>query len=50
MPFLTPLSKYPCVNTADQMAERETDRDRERETETEGLLVTGEQSTEYAQP
>lgn len=26
-PFLTRLSKYPCVNTADQMAERETDGD-----------------------
>lgn len=32
MPCLTLLSKCPCVNTADQMAEREmeTDRDRER--------------------
>lgn len=45
MPFLTPLSEYPCVNTADQMAERETDRDRERETETEVLLESREQNT-----
>lgn len=45
MPFLTPLSKYPCVNTADQMAERETDRDRERKTETEVLLESREQNT-----
>ena len=31
MPFLTLLSKCPCVNTADQMAERETGRERQEQ-------------------
>lgn len=31
MPFLTLLSKCPCVNTADQMAERETGRERQKQ-------------------
>lgn len=40
MPFLTLLSKYSRVNTADQTAERETDR--ESKTETEVLLESRE--------
>lgn len=31
MPFLTPLSKCPCVNKADQMAERKREREGEKD-------------------
>lgn len=37
VPFLTPLSKYPCVNTADQPAERETGGHGGADEESKGL-------------
>lgn len=37
VPFLTPLSKYPCVNTADQPAERATGEHGGTDGESKGL-------------